>query len=149
MYASEAGMDDEYSALMAELGETPTGGSSSGGHAASAGGGIPSLTGGDLGSRGGGMGRGRGGHRGGFQNPRELFGPPKGEEEQNPANAAMQGYYGKLRFSSREFSRMFTFSSHLTTFSFRSLSTIRLCQPVSTTIWCSCSSVCLRTATRL
>ncbi|EFP03875.1 CRE-SFA-1 protein [Caenorhabditis remanei] len=93
MYASEAGMDDEYSALMAELGETPTGGSSSGGHAASAGGGIPSLTGGDLGSRGGGMGRGRGGHRGGFQNPRELFGPPKGEEEQNPANAAMQGYY--------------------------------------------------------
>lgn len=115
MYASEAGMDDEYSALMAELGETPAAGAGAGGggggHVASAGGGISAMTGaggeapgGGAGGRGGGAhggaGRGggyqggRGGGRG-FQNPRDLFGPPKGEEEQQQqANASMQhGYY--------------------------------------------------------
>ena len=100
LFFQEAGMDDEYSALMAELGETPTGGisSSSAGQVASAGGGIASLMGSEQSSgRGGGSrGGGRGGHRGGFQNPRDLFGPPKGEEEQqNPVNSAMQGYYGE------------------------------------------------------
>lgn len=118
MYASEAGMDDEYSALMAELGETPAAGAGAGGggggHVASAGGGISAMTGaggeapgGGAGGRGGGAhggaGRGggyqggRGGGRG-FQNPRDLFGPPKGEEEQQQqANASMQhGYYGTI-----------------------------------------------------
>ncbi|CAO4372083.1 unnamed protein product [Caenorhabditis nigoni] len=96
MYASEAGMDDEYSALMAELGETPAGGASAGGQVASAGGGIQSMS--DMSARGGRGGHqgGRGGHRGGFQNPRELFGPPKGEEEQTPAST-MQGYYDQYQ----------------------------------------------------
>uniref|UniRef100_A0A1I7V4P6 Branchpoint-bridging protein n=1 Tax=Caenorhabditis tropicalis TaxID=1561998 RepID=A0A1I7V4P6_9PELO len=105
MYSSEAGMDDEYSALMAELGETPASGvnSLSSGQIATAGGGLTSLLSGEQSgnSRGGVQGStgrgghqsGRGGHRGGFQNPRDLFGPPKGEEESNAANAAMQGYY--------------------------------------------------------
>lgn len=81
-------MDDEYSALMAELGEAPTGGSSG---AMSTSQDTSGAAAGRGGMRGG---HSRGGHRGGFQNPRELFGPPKGEDE-NPAQQTMAGYYGK------------------------------------------------------
>ncbi|CAB3409366.1 unnamed protein product [Caenorhabditis bovis] len=80
----EAGMDDEYSALMAELGENPSMRSS-----------APM---GDASTTAGAATRGRGGasNRGRAAiNPRELFGPPKSAEEaaQNPAQAAMASYY--------------------------------------------------------